>query len=111
MKLYFFNLVAIAALLFSPLETFAGPKGGGGKGGGSGSGDGLGGGVGGGRVNDGNPVPEIQDNDSSADFIAARIAADTGWPAEEMVPYGRRLAKTLSQLSAKEQAEVFYGSN
>ena len=100
MKAHFFALITIAALSLSPVQTFAGPKGGG-----------IGGGIGGGRVNDGNPVPDIQDNDSSADFIAARIAADTGWPAEEMVPYGRRLAKTLSQLSAKEQAEIFYGSN
>jgi len=55
-------------------------------------------------------VPAIQDNDSSAEFIAAQIAAETGWSKEKMMPYSTRLAKTLSQLSAKEQAEVFYGS-
>ena len=58
----------------------------------------------------GNSIPVMQDNDSSAEFIAAQIAADTGWAKDEMIPYSKRLAKTLSQLSAKEQAEVFYGS-
>ena len=58
---------------------------------------------------DGSSVPAIQDNDSSADFIASQIAAETGWAKEKMIPYSARLAKTLSQLSAKEQAEVFYG--
>ena len=67
--------------------------------------------TGGEDVNSGNPVPVMEDTPSSAEFIAARIAADTGWAKEEMVPYSARLAKTLSQLSAKEQAVVFYGSN
>jgi len=59
----------------------------------------------------GSAAPPIQNNDSSVEFIAAQIAAETGWAKEKMIPYSTRLAKTLSQLSAKEQAEVFYGSN
>jgi hypothetical protein len=63
------------------------------------------------NVNNGEPVPVMEETPSSAEFIAARIAADTGWAKEEMIPYSTRLAKTLSQLSAKEQSEVFYGSD
>ena len=95
MKTHFLALITIAALSLRPVPTYADGKGGkGGKG-----------------VNGGVPVPEVQNDEASADFLAARIAGDTGWPAEEMIPYATRLAKTLSQLSAKEQAEVFYGSN
>ncbi len=81
-----------------------------GKGNNSGKAKGKGKGKGKG-VNSGRPVPVMEDNDSSAEFIAARIAADTGWAKDEMIPYSKRLAKTLSQLSAREQAIVFYGSH
>ena len=53
----------------------------------------------------------IQYNDSSFQFLATQIAADSGWPQEKMLPYSRRLARTLSQLSAEEQIEVFFGSD
>ena len=104
MKAHIFTLITIIAFVLCPMHNYAHGKGGkGGKGGR--------GGKGGKGVNSGRPVPELQDNTTSAEFIAARIAADTGWPKEEMITYGRRLAKTLSQLSAKEQAEIFYGSD
>ena len=88
-------------------------------------GNGKGSGQGKGVAQGGNPVGKgdawgrggdpngalIQYNDSSFQFLATQIAADTGWPQEKMLPYSRRLARTLSQLSAEEQIEVFFGSD
>ena len=94
MKALLVTLTIIVTFVSGSLCAYAVPKGGkGGKG-----------------PNSGKPIPQINDDQASAGLIADRIAADTGWPKEEMIPYATRLAKTLSQLSAKEQAEVFYGS-
>jgi hypothetical protein len=54
-------------------------------------------------------TPHVQSNDASTEFLAEQLEADTGWKKERMIPYAERLAKTLSQYSAKEQGRIFYG--
>ena len=62
------------------------------------------------KGNSGNPVPHLQDDSSSADFIANSLAADSGVDAKHFERFARKLVKSLSQLTAAQQDEVFYGS-
>jgi len=49
----------------------------------------------------------IADTPSSAQYLAIQISLSSGYPAENYASYSRGLAKTLSLLTAAEQAEVF----
>ena len=63
----------------------------------------------GGKINSGKPVPYLGDNQASADFIAQRLKKDTGVDEKHFTRLAKKLAKSLSQLNAGEQAEVWYG--
>ena len=63
----------------------------------------------GGTINSGKPVPFIQYDTVSAEFLAKLTKKNYGGDEEDWLPYSWRLAKTLSQLSAAEQNEIWYG--
>ena len=60
-------------------------------------------------INSGNPVPYIQADEASAEFLAERVAKDSGGDEEDYLWFARSLAKTLSQFTAAEQNEFWYG--
>ncbi len=68
-------------------------------------------------INNGNPVPEISDDDQSASFVTERIAEDAlvlnnesySGALDTYQDYAANLTKTLSQLSLDEQQHIFYG--
>ena len=62
-----------------------------------------------GTINSGKPVPYLTENLASAEFIAMRIAKDTGWKEKDLLPYGWGLCKTLSQFSPTEQQVLWFG--
>ena len=60
-------------------------------------------------INSGKPVPYIGNDEASAEFLAHRIEKDGGGKEERYMQYTRRLAKTLSQFSAADQNQIWYG--
>lgn len=63
-----------------------------------------------GGVNSGNPVPYLTNDDLSANFLALRMALDTGGNLNDFMTYAESLAKTLSQYSAADQNYFWHGS-
>ncbi len=69
------------------------------------------------QINNGNPVPNIANDDDSSNFLKARIAeeaqqdhgANYAEALQSYESYADRLAKTLGTLTPGEQSEVFYG--
>ena len=124
------SIAALASLMLlvcmpTPVQAADGPGDGGGGGfgewlsnviswilSGGGSSDSAGGST---EINDGQPVPVI--DEGSGSFLVKRIAQDAdqlhGQESTEAQQtydtYANKLAKTLSQLNAQEQQVVFYG--
>lgn len=49
---------------------------------------------------------EIQDDEASAQFLAAKIVESAGGTVDQYLNYARRLAKTLSQFSSAQQQAI-----
>lgn len=49
---------------------------------------------------------EIQNDEASAQFLAAKIVESAGGTVDQYLNYARRLAKTLSQFSAAQQQAI-----
>jgi len=99
MKTLLVSIIAFVVIAFSPAPVHAGDDGNNGHGNDPDGHD---------ESNPGNP--EIGDDENSADFLADQISQETGWHAEKVKPYSRKLAETLSQLSPAAQHWVFFGS-